>query len=578
VSLRTRLLALFLLVAVVPLLALGGVEYARSLRALEVMIAAQNARVADRVADLVRARAALLQSDLHLLAENAETQRWLLRLAEGASDPDAAREADRFLRDAWARMGSSYGALTYADPHQRELYRMGASAGGFAGGAGELLQPVSLSITHPGTNVPLGTVTLLPALAAIFPVDLLASGFGETGHGMVLDRESGRFVYHSDPAMRGAEFTSLISSDSWHVTPQALAQPQGTFRYRSNDTLRVASFVSLPSPSWTVVVSGSVDEFAGPFTEVRRWTLVLFLVVAIGATLVFSHLLRRTTRSLEELTAATAVVGSGNLTPVLPAAGRDEVGRLTRSFETMVREIRAMVSQIESSRQMAVLGQFAAQLSHEIRNPLTSIKLNLQKLERTARDGRMPDDAARPLEIALREVGRLDTVVRGVLHLTRDRPPGVEIVALHRLADEVLEVVAAQAEGRRVAVERAYDATADHVRVDPAQVKGALLNLLLNALDAMPNGGTLRLRSTCSGDRIALGVSDTGGGVAVEMRDEVFRPFYTTKESGTGLGLPLAKRAIEDNGGTLVLADSVEGPRSNAGAEFVIDLPLALDA
>ena len=575
-SLRTRLLALFLVVAVVPLLALGGVEYVRSLRALEAMIAAQNARVADRVAELVRGRAVLLQSDLHLLAENAETQRWLLRIAEGANDVEAAREADRFLRDAWTRMGSSYGAVTYTDPRQRELYRIGAP--GSQGFSGEMLNPVSLPIADPATRAFLGTVTLLPALSAVFPVDLLASGFGETGHGMVLDREAGRLLYHSDAAMRGTEFGPLISSGSWRVTPEALVQPQGTFRYRSNDTLRVASFVSLPSPPWTVVVSGTMEEFAGPFTEVRRWTLALFLVVAIGATLVFSQLLRRTTRSLEELTAATAVVGSGNLMPVLPAAGDDEVGRLTQSFDTMVREIRAMVSQIESSRQMAVLGQFAAQLSHEIRNPLTSIKLNLQKLERTARNGRMPDDATRPLEIALREVARLDTVVRGVLHLTRDRPRGVETVQLHRLADEALEVVAAQAEARQVVVQRAYATTADCVRVDPPQVKGALLNLLLNALDAMPNGGTLRVHSVRSGDRIALHVSDTGDGIAASVKDDVFRPFYTTKESGTGLGLPLAKRAIEDNGGTLVLAEARDSSAMTGGAEFIIEIPLALDA
>jgi len=579
VSLRTRLLALFLVVAVVPLLALGGVEYARSLRALEAMIAAQNARVADRVAEQVRARAALLQSDLHLLAENAETQRWLLRLAEGADDPDATREADRFLRDAWSRIGSSYAALTYADARQQERYRIGATgSAGFAGGTSDLLQPISLPIAQPGTNLPLGTVTLLPAVAAIFPLDLLASGFGENGHGMVLDRDTGRLLYHPEPAIRGTEFGPLIASGSWQVAREALAQPRGTFRYRSNDTVRVASFVSLPSPSWTIVVSGAVDEFAGPFTEVRRWTLLLFLMVAIAATLVFSQLLRRTTRSLEELTAATAVVGRGNLTPTLPAAGHDEVGRLTASFETMVREIRGMVSQIESSRQMAVLGQFAAQLSHEIRNPLTSIKLNLQKLERTARDGRMPDDAARPLEIALREVARLDTVVRGVLHLTRDRPQGEEVVPLRRLADEALEVVSSQAEARKVAIERTYTVAEDAVRVDPAQVKGALLNLFLNALDAMPNGGTLRVESIRDGDRVALRIRDTGDGVGGSVRDEIFRPFYTTKESGTGLGLPLAKRAIEDNGGTLALASSDSDPQVTAGAEFVIELPIARDA
>jgi signal transduction histidine kinase len=132
--------------------------------------------------------------------------------------------------------------------------------------------------------------------------------------------------------------------------------------------------------------------------------------VAGLVTLVFSQMVRRTTRSLEDLTTATAVVGEGNFTPEFPRAGTDEVGRLTTSFGTMVNKVRETVAEIQASRQMAVLGEFAAHLSHEVRNPLTSIKLNLQKPERDQREGRLPDSAAVPLGIALRESARLDDV------------------------------------------------------------------------------------------------------------------------------------------------------------------------
>jgi signal transduction histidine kinase len=227
-----------------------------------------------------------------------------------------------------------------------------------------------------------------------------------------------------------------------------------------------------------------------------------------------------------------------------------------------------MVSQIESSRQMAVLGEFAANLSHEIRNPLTSIKLNLQKLERAERTGRLSERAGRPLEIALREVGRLDAVVRGVLDLARVRPPAPMTCSLHQLAEETLEVVGGQVDG--VQVERSFTSEADAVDVDPSQVKGALLNLVLNSLDAMPEGGTLRVETARNNGRIRLSVSDSGKGMSAAVRAEVFRPFFTTKSSGTGLGLPLAKRAIEDNGGTLALTPE----RTGFGTEFVIEFPL----
>lgn len=572
-SLRAKLLALFLLLAVVPLLALGGIEYARSLRALQALIAAQNARVAQRVAETVGRNAALLQSDLLLLAENAETQRWLARRTPVGDDSAAGREADRFLRNVWSRIGPSYAGLEYRDGQGQVIYRLGSTFETDAAperGTGESLDPVEQPIRDLQSGASLGAVSLTPTLAAMLPIDALASGFGQTGYGMVLDRSRERVLYHPNRAMNGVEIAPLIAAGTWNVSPATLERPSGSFRYHAGDTLRVASFVSLAAPPWTVVVSGAVNEFAGPFTAVRRWTLLLFLLVALAATVVFRQLLRRTTRSLEELTTATAVVGRGDFVPALPPAGRDEVGKLTASFETMVGKIREMVSQIESSRQMAVLGQFAAHLSHEIRNPLTSIKLNLQKLEREERDGLLSESAGRPLEISLREVGRLEGVVRGVLDLARVGTRETATCSLHRLAGETLDMVAGQAEGQGVRIERGFEAGADQIQVDPSQLKGALLNLVLNALDAMPGGGTLRVVTAVYAGRIRLAVSDTGAGIPTAMRAEIFRPFFTTKSAGTGLGLPLAKRAIEDNGGTLVLAPE----RNEPGTEFVIELPL----
>jgi signal transduction histidine kinase len=566
-SLRAKLLALFLLLAVVPLLALGGVEYARSLRALQALIAAQNARVAQRVAQTIESRAALLRSDLLLLAENSETQRWLAHRATEPRDSAVDPAADQFLREVWTRISASYDGLAYRDPKDRVIYQLGNSGTP----SRDLLDPVSEPIRDPQSGVVLGSVVLSPLQAAAFPLEILASGFGQTGYGMVVDRERSRVLYHPTRATSGAELAPLIAAEAWEIDRPALARPTGTFRYHAGDTVRVASFASLASPPWTVVVSSAESEFAGPFTAVRRWTLLLFIAVALAAALGFRHLLRRTMRSLEDLTAATAVVGRGEFAPTLPQARHDEVGRLTTSFETMVGKIREMVSQIESSRQMAVLGEFAAHLSHEIRNPLTSIKLNLQKLEREGREGRLPESTGKPLEISLREVARLDAVVRGVLDLARLRPRETAACSLRHLAEETIETLAGQAESQGVKIERAFITAHDRVEVDPSQLKGALLNLALNALDAMPNGGTLQLVTQHQNGRIQLRLADSGAGIPSAARAEIFRPFFTTKPSGTGLGLSLAQRAIEDNGGTLLLAP--EGP--GGGAEFVIDLPLS---
>jgi len=560
--LRGKLLSLFLALAVVPILLLGILEYSRSLQALEALIASENARVASRVAVVLEQRAALLESDLTLLAENAETQRWLSERRNPGADGPSAKEADRFLRDAWARMGISHASMTYRDAAGRGVYTLGQSRIG-----PDALNPVEREVRDANTGAVLGSVVVQPILQSILPLDLLATGFGRTGRGMVVDRSSGRVLFHADPALQGAELSGLMVAQKWEAGTSDFGATTGRFRYSADGAVHIASWASVDALPWTVIVSGRLDEFSAPFTEVRRTTLLLFLAVATLAGIAFHFLLQRTTRSLVELTEATAVVGQGDFSPRLPAADRDEVGRLTTAFGAMATRVREMVSEIRSSRQMAVLGEFAASVAHEIRNPLTSIKLNLQKLDRERRAGNLGAVAEQPLEIALREVGRLDGVVRGVLELGRLRPPQPVRTDLSKLAAEAADVVAGQAAECGVKVEQVSSAGANRVELDPDQVRAAILNLVLNALEAVPPGGTIRLVASEAGTRARLAISDSGPGIPQERRAEIFRPFVTGKEHGTGLGLPLAKRAIEDNGGTLVLE---EGSSQLGGAEFTL--------
>jgi signal transduction histidine kinase len=225
---------------------------------------------------------------------------------------------------------------------------------------------------------------------------------------------------------------------------------------------------------------------------------------------------------------------------------------------------------------LAVVGQFASQLSHEIRNPLTSIKLNLQSLQRDAAAGRMPEESARPVDICLREVSRLDRVVRGVLDVARTRVVTREPCSVHAALAEALEVLRAQIEEQSIEVHEDLRASRDTVRGDAEQLKGVLLNLLLNAAEAMPDGGTLwvstetRDAAETGASVIRVRVADEGPGVPAELRERIFEPFFSTKEEGVGFGLALAQHAVEEHDGTLTLADSAE-----IGAVFVVELPLA---
>ncbi|MGD2155175.1 MAG: ATP-binding protein, partial [Gemmatimonadales bacterium] len=282
--------------------------------------------------------------------------------------------------------------------------------------------------------------------------------------------------------------------------------------------------------------------------------------------------------SLERLTEAADAVAAGDYSPALPASGSDEVGRLSAAFTVMVERVDETLRRIRESRHMAAVGQFASRLSHEIRNPLTSIKLNLQRLERHAAAGRMPDECVGPLATSLEEVRRLDGVVRGALSLARMRPLAREACSVHAVLDRAVAAVRPQLEGQEIVVDQNLQAASDTVLGDAEALKGVFLNLFLNAAEAMPDGGELWISSEVvpgledGAKMIRVRVADQGPGVSPEVADKIFEPFFSTKGEGTGFGLPLALSTVEDHGGTLRLDESAP---ERTGAVFAVELPLA---
>jgi signal transduction histidine kinase len=355
-------------------------------------------------------------------------------------------------------------------------------------------------------------------------------------------------------------------------------------RYVYGDSVRVATVVPLVSPAWTVLVAGTVDEFSAPFVRLRTTSFTFIALVGLVAATGFLLVLWRATASLRILTAAADEVGRGNFEPRLPDSANDDVGRLARAFGLMTDRVREMMAQVERGRQMAAVGEFANEIAHEIRNPLTSIKLNLQALERGARQGQVATLLVRPLEISLREVQRLDRVVHGVLRLGRGRSIERVPVPLRQVVQRALDVARPQVDRRNLRLTVSQSAGVDEVVADAAQLEAAVLNLLLNAAEATPPGGLVRVSvehvdaaDASTGGRVRVCIGDGGAGVADELRERIFQPFFTTKPGGTGLGLALAQRTAEEHGGSLSLASRAPGEAASdgAGAVFVLELPAA---
>jgi signal transduction histidine kinase len=306
-------------------------------------------------------------------------------------------------------------------------------------------------------------------------------------------------------------------------------------------------------------------------------TLFVIIGLALLVGLVASWVISRgLARPIRDLTAAMAVVGSGKLDhPVTPTSG-DEIGELAAAFGRMTDSLRNNVTQLErtqaqlvQSEKLASIGEMSAAVAHGLRNPLASLRAAAQLVRRH------PDSpaASETLEAIIEEVDRLDRRISHLLSFSRPAPFNPMPERVDRLVEALLPAFAEplREQGVELRLELAPDLP--EVRVDPMQMEQVLLELVSNALDAMPSGGTLRLSAQASDGlgpaaEVVVEVADTGGGIPAQVLPSVCEPFFTTREEGTGLGLAIAKRFVEQNGGRLEI-DSTPG----AGTAVRVHLP-----
>jgi signal transduction histidine kinase len=322
-----------------------------------------------------------------------------------------------------------------------------------------------------------------------------------------------------------------------------------------------------------LLVGSSRRDLAALVRGIRRTGgLAAGVGILLGAALSF-WAARRITRPVERLAAGARQVASGNWNARVEIESRDEIGELARAFNSMTLQLVEQRDRLVQTERVAAWRELARRLAHELKNPLFPLQITIENLQRAKEQA--PDQFDEVFressETLLAELANLKKIIGRFSDFAKMPPPQLERVDVNDLVRQTMRLFEAQfhAEGRApIEVQVDFAEDAGWVEADPEQLGRALQNLALNAIDAMPAGGTLRIRTARRDGTVELEISDTGQGLTKEECERLFTPYYTTKQHGTGLGLAIVQSVVADHKGRI----SVES-EPGRGSTFRIELP-----
>jgi len=322
----------------------------------------------------------------------------------------------------------------------------------------------------------------------------------------------------------------------------------------------------LEEPAIELLGAAPITAYTAPFAAAGRRGLAALAVVGLAALIITLVLTRRVTGSLVRLAAAADAVTAGDLSPRVELESTDEVGRMARAFNGMIESLRRMLRERSEREAVAAVGEFAASLAHEIRNPLSTVRLNLQHVQE-----QLPASAPvhGAVTRALGDIDRLNRTVGGVLRIARSGSLALAPVDLRHVLEGVIASARADVERTGVVLQWSVDEPLPVVG-NAAALEQLFLNLVLNAVQASVRGGRVGFTTDAAPDRITVTVWDEGPGFDEGGVDKAFEPFYSTRPEGTGLGLTVARRIAVAHSGSI----SISSARGH-GTRVVVSLPRA---
>ena len=354
---------------------------------------------------------------------------------------------------------------------------------------------------------------------------------------------------------------------------------QGTIRW-SVDAASSESFHALP-------LFGRQNEMLGIFlvgssqaglVQFERRILLLAGAVAAGGLLLGALLswwaAARVTRPVEKLAAGAREVAGGNWSARVQIRSRDEIGALASAFNQMTEQLAQQRDRLLQAERVAAWRELARRLAHELKNPLFPLQITVENMRRAREHSPEEFDEVfrESTETLLSELEELKTIVGRFSDFAKMPPPEFHPTNVNEIVRGIVRLFEAQfgAVGRPpITPELHLEDSLPVIQADASLLHRAIENLVLNAMDAMPSGGTLTIRTSRREQAVRIEVSDSGAGLTPEECERLFTPYYTTKQHGTGLGLAIVQSVVSDHGGTIIVESEY-----GAGTTFRIELPI----
>jgi signal transduction histidine kinase len=543
-SLRSRFLLLVLLGAVIPL-GLVGYWLSRSARQSGEQLVRE--RLEASLLEIVNSVGSQWGSHRSALLDLAEDPVVVAAVREGRGLQESADAAAlRRLERAWTaaadvateatlydRSGDVVGRLPYAEEREVSLPVIGSLSP----------LPHSIAIRDPNSGAQLGTLEVMLRTERLLPPGVMISGVGGAMLVLFDDRS-------------GAALAPLP------LEPESFAQPR--FNYMGDDWISVVH--RLREPRLRFALAGPVGSMTRPFEEAARRGTLALLLVALFAFVLATLLTRRFTRSLLQLADAADAVSHGDLCRRAEEHGPPEIKGMARAFNSMTESLSRTLQKLTQREAAAAVGEFAASLAHEVRNPLTAVSMDLQLTRHRLVD---QPDACELVDHALSEIERLNESVDGVLRVARSGQASPDRVDLRAPLAAAVRAARPRLDSRGARLE--YDPFDAPIlaTADAGAIEQLVLNLLLNAADSLEPGGRAGLTVEVVNGAAEIRVWDEGRGIPTEDLAKIFDAFYSTKDEGTGLGLAVAQRIARAHGSELRV-ESEPG----VGTTFRLVLPL----